>query len=191
MRFNPQSYGVFAALVAVDRRRPLDGGAPSGRSQPVLASLSLKTAFAHARGAVVDQEAARCCVAGVWLLYDELDESHAITQSIKSDDGSFWHAIMHRREGDFSNAKYWFRHVGEHPTFAALADCAANVAASHGQSERVTKLAPNGDWDPYAFVDLCQRAVREGGPLREFCLDVQQAEWELLFDHCYRVALDA
>ncbi len=59
--------------------------------------------------------------AGLWLLAGNLDESHQISQSIESPEGSFWHGIMHRREGDFWNAKYWFRRVGRHPVLSELA----------------------------------------------------------------------
>jgi hypothetical protein len=51
----------------------------------------------------------RLCMSGLWLLAGDLDRSHTISQGIGSAEGSFWHGIMHRREGDFSNSKYWFR----------------------------------------------------------------------------------
>jgi hypothetical protein len=114
---------------------------------------------------------ALCCVSGVWLLHDFLDESHTISQSIETPSGSYWHAIMHRREGDFSNAKYWLRRVGRHPVIEQLGERAG------------------GTHDPFAFVDMCQAAVRGKGDLRDSCLDIQEAEWELLFDFCYREAL--
>lgn len=134
-----------------------------------LERLSVKSAFAHVSGGVGDQQMAACCLAGVWLLHDFIDESHHISQGIDTTNGSFWHGIMHRREGDFSNAKYWFRHVGHHPVFDLL-------------SERA------GAWDPFAFVDRCQAAVHSGKD-REQCLELQQAEWEALFDFCYRQAV--
>src|SRR4051794_32254466 len=49
---------------------------------------------------------AELLVAGLWLWHDWLDESHRISQRVETADGSYWHAIMHRREGDFSNSKY-------------------------------------------------------------------------------------
>jgi hypothetical protein len=163
--FDPTIYGpVFAPLLAIDRRRPLDAGRPEVQSRDTLKALSVAIAFAHARP--VDTEMAKCCLAGAWLLHDYLDESHTISQKIDTAEGSYWHGIMHRREGDFSNAKYWFRHVGEHPVFREI-----------------------DDFDPYDFVDQCQAVARGKSGAREECLDTQQAEWEALFDYCYRAAV--
>jgi hypothetical protein len=160
-----------------------------------LKKLSVDMAFAHAQpkgvnAQLADTEMAECCIAGVWLLHDYLNESHTVSQSIDTTSGSFWHAIMHRREGDFSNAKYWFRNVGQHPTFAALSE-RAHVAAylrDADSSLGETRLL-EGTWDPFAFVDLCQAVARGQTAAQEFCLDIQQAEWELLFDFCYCEAI--
>jgi hypothetical protein len=122
---------------------------------------------------IVDQEAARCCLSALWLLHDFLDESHTISQGIETASGSYWHAIMHRREGDFSNAKYWLRRVGPHPVIEQIGE---RTGEAH---------------DPFSFVDACQAAVRGEGAGRQACLDIQQAEWELLFQHCYRAAVGA
>jgi len=194
--FDPLTYGpVFAPLLDVDRRRPLNAGRHDASAVAVLKKLAAETAFAHVQSEFgkaqpADSDMAACCIAGVWLLHDCLDESHSISQGIDTESGSFWHAIMHRREGDFSNAKYWFRHAGQHPAFDPLGRRAAEMAATRGQEPIVKKLITHGTWDPFAFVDLCEAAVRQTTESRDLCLDIQQAEWELLFDHCYRAAVE-
>src|SRR4029079_1638108 len=121
--FDPQAYGpIFAPLLETDRRRPLDAGRPDSSARAALKKLDSKSAFAHAGTQLADAEMAACCISGIWLLYDCLEESHTISQGIDTPSGSFWHAIMHRREGDFSNAKYWFQDVGRHPVFAKLGE---------------------------------------------------------------------
>jgi hypothetical protein len=165
-RFDPAEYGaVFETLLAGDRRRALDAGSPERQMRAELAELSVDSAFTNVK--VVDREMAECCLSGVWLLHDFLDESHTISQGIDTTSGSFWHAIMHRREGDFSNAKYWFRRVGRHPVLEEL----------------------GAGFDPFEFVDRCEAAVRGRSKEREACQDLQQREWELLFDFCYRGAI--
>jgi hypothetical protein len=40
------------------------------------------------------------------------DRAHEIAQDIAGPDGSWGHAYLHRREGDQSNAAYWYRQAG-------------------------------------------------------------------------------
>ena len=188
--FDPHGYGpVFAPLLSIDRRRPLDAGAPDRGARSELSLLSLETAFEHERA--VDRDMASCCIAGVWLLHDFLDESHAISQTIETPSGSFWHAIMHRREGDFSNAKYWLRRVGRHPVFDAIGIHVAASFRDASSSFGETRLRGGAEWDPFSLVDLCEAAVSDQSDSRDSCLDIQQVEWELLFDHCYAAAIGA
>ncbi|MDF1841157.1 MAG: hypothetical protein P1U77_06955 [Rubripirellula sp.] len=107
------------------------------------------------------------CLSGMWLLVGELDQSHSISQNIESPEGSFWHGIMHRREGDFGNAKYWFRRVGPHPVF-----------------EDLPELTDQDYDDPVNFVDQCSQAVRKSSSRREDCRRAQWVEWQRLLVHC-------
>jgi hypothetical protein len=157
-----------------------------------LAKLSDHDLFAP----VVDSQAAACCRAGLWLGYDFLEESHSISQAIETSSGSYWHGIMHRREPDPDNAKYWFRRVRQHPVFAQLAAAAAQLANSRlagaadagSPSEPAAYLARQPVWDPFRFVDFCERTRGTGGDGEQLCRDIARLEWRLLFDHCHRQA---
>ncbi len=52
----------------------------------------------------------RTALAEAVLLYKagEDDAAHEIVQAIDSPVGSYLHGILHRAEGDYSNARYWF-----------------------------------------------------------------------------------
>jgi hypothetical protein len=174
---------LIAQLLAEPRLAPLGPGTPNEWVRGRLRSLTAEQLFAPAP--VRDRDMADACLAGLWLYHDFLDEAHQISQKIATPTGSFWHGIMHRREGDFGNAKYWFRRVGRHPVFAPLH--AAALALAVDAPAEAAFLARQAAWDPFAFVDLCARAV-PGSAVELLCRQVQQREWELLFDHCYRHA---
>ena len=44
---------------------------------------------------------------------DDWEKSHDIAQDIHSNDGSWIHAYLHRKEGDLSNARYWYSMAGK------------------------------------------------------------------------------
>lgn len=43
---------------------------------------------------------------------DKWDAAHEIVQSYNSADACWIHAYLHRKEGDLSNASYWYRRAG-------------------------------------------------------------------------------
>src|ERR1051326_5982829 len=90
---------------------------------------------------------AAAMLAGLWLWHDWLDESHRIVQGIETETGSFWHAIMHRREGDFSNSKYWLARCASHPALATIAAQAGAVAHAMPADKAVLRVVIKG-WDP-------------------------------------------
>lgn len=135
--------------------------------------------------------------AGVLQCWDDLTRSHECAQSIEGDGvrgaGDYWHAIMHRREPDYSNAKYWFRRVGQHDIFADLAGAAAEILArcNDPQADSWSKRLIAHGWDPLRFVDLCQQQARdEGSPLGLAAREIQWAEMLLLLEATLADALD-
>ena len=160
-QFDPTAYGpAVAALLAEPRVMPLGPGTPVAAVRPQLVALKLPPA----------------CAAGLWLYFDFLDESHKISQDDESDpDRNFWHAVMHRREPDPSNSTYWWRKVGPHPVLDRLRDAAPAVGY-----EFTT---------PFDFVDFCEKVRGTNTPDEDTARQVQLLEWQLLFDHCYRLAV--
>lgn len=189
LSFHPEQYGAaLAALLDPARPDDLGPGKPNDAARAGLKALTLETAFAGQK--IVDRSAARCCLAGVWLLHNFFDESHAISQEIETPDGSYWHGILHRREPDYGNAKYWFRRVGTHPIFPALAAEARREAQAEPALDPAgSYLAADSAWDPLRFVDLCEQIARGRSNAVEVCLSIARIEWQLLFEHCYRQAL--
>jgi hypothetical protein len=186
--FSPTNFGpVLAALLCGDRCRALNAGSPDPLMRTKLKGVTLANAFAHAK--VMDRDMALCCLAGLWLLHDFLDDSHTISQAVDTSSGSFLHGVMHRREGDFSNAKYWFRRVDSHEVLENLGPSVIELADNAASKSIADRLVPRGQFDPYAMVDACQSALRAGDDAEAFCRRVQQAEWEFLFAHCYRRAV--
>lgn len=185
--FNPTTYGpAVQALVEPRRLAELGPGQPNHAAAAQLEALTDETLFMGRN--VVDRHMAATCRAALWLYHDYLDRSHEISQEIATPSGSYWHAIMHRREPDYSNSKYWLHRVGDHEIFPALAEAGRALANDDVVPGRQTFLATQIEWDPFRFVDLCQRVIGTAAPEELLCRWLQQREWELLFDHCYRAA---
>jgi hypothetical protein len=176
---------LIRELLREPRLAPLGPGTPNQAAHPLLANATLAGLFAATR--IHDKDMAKCCLAGLWLYHDFLDESHKICQDIETPTGSYWHALMHRREPDYGNSKYWFNRVGMHPVFAELHLAAQELAVQAGDEGRF--LGSQAQWDPFAFVDLCEKAAGDRADLDDLCRRIQLREWELLFDHCYRRAI--
>jgi hypothetical protein len=169
--FDPSDYPApIAALWRIDRLSDLGPGEPNRSAHAALKSLHVGQVFP----VIGDREAALACLSGLWLFHDFLDESHTISQDLHAWYGSYWHGIMHRREPDPDNAKYWFRRVPANPVFEALATDAAEMG-----------LPVKGGWDPFAFVDRCERERGTGSDGEMLCRRVQLREMQLLFDWCH------
>ncbi len=137
--------------------------------------------------------------AGLLQIHDFLDASHRQSQSVEGEGlhaaGDYWHAIMHRREPDYGNSKYWFRRVGRHPAFDALAERATSIlegSAGPDSAAWQRRLVTPSGWDPFAFVDLCEAcAADEDVPLAVAAREVQWQEMRVLLRHTCLDALGA
>ncbi len=175
LRIDPQS--AYTDLVP---RKP-----GSGEAADLLHTLSPADLV---DGKLANPDDAACLLSGLWLWHDYLDESHTISQQIENETGSFWHAIMHRREGDFGNSKYWYAKCRNHPILASMGNQAQQIVARAPLDKTLLKLTMNG-WSGPAFVDFIQ-SVHESpsDPRYAAAVALQQLEWRVLFDHCSRGA---
>lgn len=169
----PNRYSAIADLYAIDRLPELGPGTPNRALEARLRALT--PASVVAPHPVHDVAMAQACIAGLWLLHDFLEESHAISQENPTSTGSFWHAIMHRREPDAWNSKYWWRKVGAHPVLTQLAEQAARRGLPFTHA--------------FDFVDFCERVRGRSTPEELLARQVQRLEWDLLFAWCYDHAI--
>lgn len=138
--------------------QPLFDALPLDRAMPDLCprhpadQLALKTVHD-----IVDNEAVANrpeLIAGLWLYVDEIDAAHKVAQGLANQTGSYWHAIVHRREGDFSNSLYWYSATGAHPVMTRIEG-----------------------YDPRDLVELAKTGNDRALPL-------QRSEWAALFEWC-------
>jgi hypothetical protein len=131
----------------------------------------------------VDAYAPEEALGGLWLYFSCWNECHEIVQNLESPDAYFWHAILHRQEPDAGNASYWFRRVGSHAIFPGLRRAASDVVSSYPDVE----FSPGDPWDTFSFIAFCESArMQPGSPSERAALEIQRAEWQLLFDYCAR-----
>jgi hypothetical protein len=138
---------------------------------------------------VQSSDDAACLLSAMWLWHDYLDESHTISQQIHTPSGSYFHAIMHRMEGDFGNAKYWYAKCASHPVLPVIAATAKDIVSRAPLDKAALRMTLQ-EWNGPAFVDYVQ-SLHESPSDERYAVAValQQLEWRALFDYCTRQAV--
>jgi len=156
MPSNPSAVEPSLSETFLSIAAPLLDLVPFGKAMPAL-----RDSMSHPKEATkaAEQIAATCDAslqAAVFLYVDDIARAHEAAQADETPEGAYWHGIVHRREGDFSNAKYWFRRAGSLPSRLNLSPIALTDEVAHLQSSE----------NPVNLVDA------------------QRQEWMALFEHC-------
>jgi hypothetical protein len=117
------------------------------------------------RKAIDDLEAHDLVKAGMHLWNDDIKLCHDLAQAHETSDGNYWHAILHRREGDLGNSLYWYRRIPEHPVIGLM-----------------QKQFP--EWNAKKFIDEIEALGDTPSPKVGELETQQAAEMRFLLEHC-------
>jgi hypothetical protein len=106
------------------------------------------------------------------LTAGDLERAHRLVQEASNADGTYIHGIVHRIEGDFDNARYWFRRTAVHPIAPEIYRKAA------ANSPRVANCTT---WDPVWVTDWVEASKQMGAD--EELRAVLTIETEVLLEH--------
>ncbi|MBP1989268.1 hypothetical protein [Paenibacillus eucommiae] len=158
-------------------------------------SIEPGTKTGAALGAKEKENAGLAFKAGLFLCNESLDKSHSISQEITSRTGSYLHGLMHRMEGDFSNAKYWFSDGGQHPISTQLVTCLRNYLSLQDLTEvnndalrsKLEALVSYPAWNAAVFVDAVELQLMDVQHAKadEWLRHIQRFEIKLILDYCY------
>jgi hypothetical protein len=123
-------------------------------------------------------------IALLWLRIAELDRSHEIAQADKSSMGSYLHGIVHRLEGDYWNANYWFDRVGEPQLLRAIGS-RVRESSDTRQIDQLMDLGVLIDdhFSPSGLVALCEISHRKKLTVHiPYIESIAFVEWQMLWE---------
>jgi len=179
----------------LDARAGLPPLTPTGTAdaavKQALDATPLERLFEGER--ILSEAFARAVQSGLYLWNDCLGESHQLSQKIETETGSYWHALMHRREPDYANSKHWWRKVGEHPLFPEVRAAALKAlpeADGGWGAEARRRIEASDRWLPFDFVDWCEAcAAGRSAEARPILEQIQLEEIRLLLKYAYHQAV--
>ncbi len=115
--------------------------------------------------------------AGLFYYHNALEDSHKGSARTEGDMAAYWHGMVHRREGDFENARYWMRRAGEQPVFQEM-----QGRASDGSPH----MSRQSNWDPFLFINLCEQFKYGEYSYKKEIGHLQRAEFAAMFDYAWR-----
>ncbi|MCZ8518049.1 MULTISPECIES: hypothetical protein [Paenibacillus] len=134
-------------------------------------------------------------LSGLYLFNESLDASHDLSQELHTAEGSLLHGIMHRMEGDYPNANYWFRLAGRHEVYGELGRSMQSylqeqdlgLVGSAALRQQLESLSGRTVYDPASFTAAVEQQVTRSRDERAEAIlrRLQRMELCLLLDYCY------
>lgn len=100
----------------------------------------------------------------LWLRIGFIDRPHEIVQHGTTSMERYLHGVVHRLEGDYWNAKYWFRQVNDGALTTKIGVAVASALRDHDVQSllKTSQVIDRKDrFEPSAFVDACQAHRRD------------------------------
>jgi hypothetical protein len=119
----------------------------------------------------------------MWLRLGRLDPAHVIVQDATHGLAAYVHGMLHRLEGDFWNANYWFRRVRDQ----GLENRIRNVFRELRRSCPWDGDSENHSFDPVKFTEACEgwwsdRSARKNDRGAEL-QGIARVEWEAVWEN--------
>lgn len=119
--------------------------------------------------------------AAALLWHDHREKAHDAAQAREGDaDFDLLHAVLHRREGDYPNAEYWFAEAGKHPCYVLL------EALLQDDARLSEDAGLHRPWSPSDFVSRVRLQAGKAGREREALRLIQAAETRALAEWIFR-----
>jgi len=121
----------------------------------------------------------------LYLYFDCFEEAHNVANDHEGSwQGNWIHAIVHRREPDAGNSRYWYARVsppaGIYQAVGQEALRALGPKPPEGLEKLADKLKKSGTWVPEVFVEVCDRFRKEAPASAPFqkLAQLQEIEWQ-------------
>ncbi len=131
---------------------------------------------------VKNKKYGRICLAALMFAQDYIWEGHEIVQDYPELEASWWHAFMHRMEGDYGNSAYWYRRVGEPAEYNDFFEEVKKLDLD----AQVSSVQDFSKWDPFEFNGLINNCRSSS---EESLKKVHELEFSFLLELCLKKAL--
>jgi len=154
------------------------------RGKPVAEGRKAVAALSENELGVPNSPTPSLIQGALYLSFDCFEEAHDIANTHEGTAAGNWiHAILHRREPDAGNSRYWYARVKLPAKVSAgigrEALALLGKMSALGLDSFTRKMEKSKQWEPEAFVDLCDEFRKKDAqtPAYKTLAAIQEIEW--------------